>query len=292
MPSSTGSRRPSRMAPPPVPWALAKRLQAFDVSSAGQPRRLPWTMLRQAGGVFAVVRLMENLTADRMAMTHCNDALASGFDLWSYSFFHSDGDAEDQADAVSNLIIASRVKFRGRHAMDWEDANRVDPRKGGVGPIVALRNGLAYLRAITKNLGRRPIVYTYPGFMAYFHSVFSDPRFAKEVAELASYDLWVSHFRWDPVTGHDYEIVEPLIPVPFKEARAWQVRGNKGPPILGVDTPLDRSVFFGDQDDYEQWCDDKPYHERGLIRGDQTPDAPASTLDDEAHRIAQDKKSE
>lgn len=271
----------------PFPWTLPNRIQGFDVSSAGQPRRLPWTMLRQAGGVFAVVRVLNNLTPDRMMTTHCNDALASGFDLWSYSFFHSDGLAEDQADAASNVITASKIKFKGRHAIDWEDADRVDPHKGGVGPIVALRNALIYLRTISKNLKRPPVVYTYPAFMAQFHSVFNDPQFQDEVTELASYDLWISHFRWDPVTGHDYQTVMPTIPEPWTKAIAWQVRGNRGPVIPGIDTPLDRNVLFGDKDTYDRICGGRPSVEPGLNLGDQTPDAPATTLDDEAHRIAQ-----
>lgn len=237
----------------PLPWDAPNTLQGVDVSGIGQPYPLPWHDIRKAGATFASIKASDALSPSSGFLMHLDGALGSGFDVGAYSFLHSNIDGQAQAETLSRVLDAyPNHALKMRESLDWEDAKRVDPKNGGAGPALALSHALCFLRTIHRLRGRPPIVYTYPGFMDLFRSLFGDPRYEDSITELGTYDLWISHFRWDPITGHDYNLKAPRIPGPWTLAKAWQTQGNKGPLIAGKQ--LDRDVFFGNKSGWDTFC--------------------------------------
>lgn len=225
-----------------LPWTLPDRLRGADVSVV-QPR-LPVAALVSAGFRWVDCKATESTWDDPRFALHHADVVAAGLGTGAYHFFHSSEPVQAQADAFLRAIEG--VELTLRPTLDLEDQKRIVT----AGPQRALDNACAWLRYVWQHGGRRPTVYTGPGVIALFHGL--------DLSELAQYDLWVAHYRWDPATGRDLGLAAPTIPAPWTEARAWQVGGNGAPRVPGVPFDLDLDVFFGDDASFRAWCEDRP----------------------------------
>ncbi len=242
----------------PYPWSLPGRVHGIDVSHAQADKKhisiLPWRDIAAFGCLFASIKLSEGNFHDLSAESQLDGARSVGLRTGSYHFFHSSEDPVVQATNYSSQY--NRLgPFTERPVIDWED----DWRVRACGPQLALHNVLDTLSLVHRLTGRRPNVYTGPGFMAPFRGL--------DLSQLLQYDLWVAHYRWG-TDGHDYGLTKPTIPGPWKVADAWQCGGDGAPRIPGVPVNLDRDIFFGEESAYLKWCEDKPTPEPGLQMGD------------------------
>ena len=235
------------MSVPPFPWDDPNVVQNIDVSRYQRFTSTEWEAIRDAGIASTSIKATDfdpggKPIVDGMLDVHQAGALSVGQIVDFYAFLHSDISGRLQAEHLARTI--EKRPRMARYWCDFEDMHRIVPDRRRAFDC------LCEFMLVSKNLlGEPGGIYSGPGVMALIASL------GDELMELAQYDYWVSHYRVDPATGRDYGLLAPTISKPWKAAVAWQVIGDKGPRIPGVDQPLDRSVYLlpGGRAGFETW---------------------------------------
>lgn len=243
----------------PMPWD-GRVAQGFDISAAQlrlDMRRIARAPRMRVMTVKATDWDFRNGRAfeDPRCRQHLADGRAVGFDDGTYGFFHSNVPWRPQAEAYLRTFDAVGPQ-KVRPTLDWEDMGGIR----AAGGTAARDNGLAWLEFVHVRTGRRPQVYTGPGVIAVFGPI--------DLSDLLRYTLWEAHYRWDPVTGHDYGLAGPGRIVLGGElwVPAWWQCGGNGAPHVDADDPdgsklpdLDRDVcLLPTEESYQRWLDDGP----------------------------------
>lgn len=225
-----------------------------DVSSA-QRALTPaeWAAVRASGARFAYAKIAESdYPMDPRAIDHARGARAAGLLFDGYGFIHSDRDGRLQAEAWAPKIEAvmraiGTAALDLRFMIDCEDQARI-----AASPSRALDCWLSCADRLWQLTGEMPLIYTGPGPMALLRGL---P--AASIAALATYDVEIAHYRFDPASGRDYGLRAPTVPMPWssrpERVRAWQWSGDRGPRIAGVPFDIDRDVYFGTEEELRAW---------------------------------------
>jgi lysozyme len=110
----------------------------------------------------------------------------------------------------------------------------------GKSPEQILDFALRWTERVEAETGRDVVQYTYPSFwIGKLRAPVGHP--------LGRRPLFIAHYAVDPATGRVYDLKFPTVPATWDHWTVWQVTGNRGPRIPGVDCDVDRNVFWGDE---------------------------------------------
>ncbi len=185
--------------------------EGIDVSS--YQRSIDWPRVRAAGISYAYIKATEGVTiTDPLFVEHygwaCNVEIPCG----AYHFL-TDADPHEQARHFVEVLGTVRLSGDLPPMLDLE--------RGAPGLDVGAR-ALVWLRCVEQMTGRRPLVYTGPGFAASAH--------LDRHPELADYELWIAHYT---------TAAEPMRCPPWSDWFAWQYTGSGR--VDGVDGRVDLS---------------------------------------------------
>lgn len=205
-------------------------IQGVDVYHGDE--RIDWPGLAASGIGFAYIKVREGLTLqDPAVVANFAAARAAGLLCGGYHFFRPLADAGRQVEAfAADLHAISGVQLMP--ALDFEPCGECDewltlPDEGRAGSVVtAVETALSVT-------GRRPVVYTGPGFVA---DVFRGSFPAGHVAR-----LWVADAR--PVS---LAKGTPEVPEPWHSWMYWQVGSI---PAGSAGAGLDADLFGGSLED-------------------------------------------
>lgn len=208
-----------RAATPPAP------LEGIDVSS--HQAAIDWPRVARAGIAFVYVKATEGVGfVDRRAAAHVAGARAAGLEVGAYHYLRVREGAQDaEAQARAFLVQHRALGCTLRPALDVET-------QGNEGrPYAAYLEAVrAFVRVIEAELGRPPILYTYPGFWAGSSTL-------RGATDLVECPLWIAH----------YTAKGPTIPKPWTKATLWQYAAGAGVigHVDGVVGAVDRNRLFG-----------------------------------------------
>ena len=276
----------------PLPWTVPGRQRGADVSSAQHPSRALMASLA-AGGCISVDVKGSDWSPSRQvgytdqAMTaHLAFARELGLSTGIYGFFHSDQPWQPQAEAFLRAHDAASavMPLTMRPTIDWEDQARIR-----TDPARALGGVVGWCEFVRARTGRRPTCYTGKPQVDILTAAKVD------ASPLLAYDLWDAHYRWDPLTGHDYGVIAPtpiVIGGVLWPCVAWQCGGNGAPRFAPVDgwvpVDIDLDVYYiATTADFLAWCADKPTVEPGLNLGP----SGSHSIADEVHELAADAEA-
>jgi lysozyme len=199
---------------------LAEPLKGIDVSS--YQGKIDWQAVAGDQIRFAFARVSIGVGySDPRFSANWKHMKSAGLVRGAYQFFRPDQDAIAQAKLMLDHLDAAG----GLEAGDLPPAIDVEVTEG-VGHAKIVAGVRAWLDHVEKATGRRPIVYTSPGFWG----VLDDPT------GFAKYPLWIAHWGTDC----------PTVPGPWKHFAFWQ----KGPfDVAGIEHPVDGDYFDGSLDE-------------------------------------------
>jgi lysozyme len=193
------------------------RVRGVDVSY--YQGRIDWTAVRAHGVAFAFARVADGGGfVDPAFADNWAGMKAAGVIRGSYQFFRPGEDPLAQA-AVFVREIEARGGLRPGDLPPALDVEVTD----GVGADTLRLRALAWLTQVEAALGRRPIVYTSPGFWA---DLDAGPVFDR-------YPLWLAH--WDTAC--------PALPGSWDRWRFWQDATDRT--VAGIGEPVDTDWFDG-----------------------------------------------
>ena len=208
------------LSPPAAPAPV----EGIDVSGHQQP--VDWARVKAAGVSFAYVKATEGVGwRDKAAQGHASGALAAGLDVGAYHYLrvrHGAQDAAEQAfqflrvhrELGCTLVPALDVETQGNEGRTFAEY------------LAAIR---AFVSVVEAELGRPPILYTYPGFWAGSHALMA-------ADDLARCPLWLA----------SYNRRQPAPPDPWTTLTMWQYAAGAGVigRVDGVKGDVDRNRLF------------------------------------------------
>lgn len=197
--------------------AQGPTVEGIDVSYY-QPR-VDWIAAKKSGVSFAFLRVSDGASfLDPELASSWAAAGKAGILRGPYQFFRPGEDPIAQADLLITTIRAQGGLQPGDipPVLDVEVTDDV--------PLPTLRAGMRrWLERVEAAFGRRPLIYTSPGF---WDGLGAEATFAR-------YPLWVAH--WDTAC--------PGVPGAWTEWTFWQTTDHAE--IPGVPGPVDRDRFNG-----------------------------------------------
>lgn len=197
--------------------AKGATVKGIDVSK--WQGHIDWAKVKSAGIKFAIVRVgdgdsyVDNLFGENWAGTK-----AHGIIRGTYQFFRPSDDPIKAAD----LFVKQIKAHGGMQDGDLPPVLDVEVQEG-VSDATLRSRALTWLQHVEAALGRRPMIYTSPGF---WNAVGADSSFAK-------YPLWVAH----------WETACPTMPSSWSGWRFWQ-HADDGK-VSGISGDVDLDVWNG-----------------------------------------------
>ena len=189
-----------------------------------------WATVAGAGVAFAFTKATDGVAGvDAKFSENWSGISAAGLVRGAYHFFRPALDASAQASHFCETVGALNpgdlppvldIEEAMSQGVDTWDAVPADQRV----PLI-----LTWLQAVEARLGRRPIVYTAPGFAG---------SKLPNAAQLGLYPLWVAHY-----TMH----TSPTVPSAWSSWAFWQYSGTGS--MDGVTGQVDLDRFQGTTDD-------------------------------------------
>lgn len=211
---------PSRVQLAPLPAGLTWGL---DVSSAGQPRPLPWQAIREAGAWFAYVRVLHGVDPDSWAVQHAADARAAGLLVGAYGVITTldPGLAWQCGEDLARRAIelgATDLPL----ALDLElPPVAVLASYTTTGILSILDAARVFCERAEEIAGRRCAVYTFPAWIE-TAAQRTGAKGRETIAALADRrPLWLAHYGLD-LAG------SPACPAAWHEVSIWQASGDDG----------------------------------------------------------------
>jgi lysozyme len=184
------------------------------------PQMMDFTKAIQNGARFEFTKVSQATWLDEDFIMNWHNARLAGILRGGYHFLDWTKPALEQARFCAGALANDPGELP--LVMDYEC------RTGAPAPAVARREALTFLVEVEQLLGRKPILYTSPGYWFDFGS--HDPYWKQ-------FDLWIAH----------YEVTRPAVPAPWTEWRFWQYT-CRGPGLLmGAESRyIDMDWFNGD----------------------------------------------
>lgn len=226
---------PSRVRLAPLP---SKLTWGVDVSSAGQPRPLPWGALYEAGARFAWVRVTVGSTVDLWAVQHAADARAAGLLVGGYGVPRARDRRGAWNEGNNCAVEASRIGAVDLPLwIDLELPDVVHLARAPAADVLAVLDAAAEwcAGAEAEQRGRRCGVYTGPAWLATARQR-GGPEAVAALVRLAGVGaerpLWLAQYPLRDVQAGGW----PAAPAPLSDPPAiWQVSGDVGAEALLVD---------------------------------------------------------
>lgn len=199
-------------------------VEGIDVSGHQLP--IDWEKVYRAGVRFAYVKATEGTGyRDKRATAHAAGAFAADLDVGSYHYLRVRRGAQDAAEQAHQFLAVHRaLGCTLVPALDVETQGNEGRTFGEY--LAAIR---AFVAVVEAELGRPPLLYTYPGFWAGSEQL-------QAAEDLARCPLWIAH----------YTKKGPTIPRPWKSATLWQYQAGAGVigKVDGVTGAVDRNKLF------------------------------------------------
>ncbi len=202
--------------------SVAASVPGFDVSHY-QPS-IDWPTLVRAGFQYCFIKATEGVASvDRSFARHWDDSRKAGLIRGAYHLFRPGVPVQPQA-ALFLRILPHLQPGDLPPVLDLEVPEDWCSIPSGDRCALAI----AWLEAVERHFGARPIVYLSPAFAS---DVLRNPP------ALAGYPVWLAHY-----TGAE----TPLIPKPWKSWTFWQYANARTP---GISVPVDLNRFHGSRED-------------------------------------------
>lgn len=190
--------------------------KGIDVSS--WQGHIDWAKVASGGIKFAMIRVGDGDSyLDSQFANNWSGAKAHGVLRGTYHFFRPGDDPVKQAD---NFV--KQIKAHGGLA-DGDLPPVLDVEVQGVSDATLRKRALTWLQHVEAALGRRPMIYTSPGFWSGLGAG----------SEFAKYPLWVAH--WDTAC--------PSVPSSWSGWKLWQTHDDGH--VSGISGNVDTDVFNG-----------------------------------------------
>lgn len=177
--------------------ALDQNALGVDVSL--WQKTVDWPALKAAGAVYAFIKATENINIlDPFFVKNWTLAKGAGLYRGAYHFFRPAQEAKRQA---AWFVQACQGDYGELPlALDVES-------NGGLGPAALAQAVQTCLTEIEALCGRRPLIYTGPGFWNSNMAVPAAPAWT------GNYYLWIAHYT---------KALQPLVPRGWNEWTFWQ----------------------------------------------------------------------
>lgn len=185
-----------------------------------------WKLVRGDGFRFAFIKATEGGTyEDDTFPPNWKGAKSVGILRGAYHFFHPNVDAKKQADSFISYVKQANDLGELPPVLDLE------VRDGQPNRVIISRSKV-WLDRVEAGLGKRPLIYSSPGFLQYQFSELGGgpPAWAKD------YDLWIANY--EPT---------PWLPPGWPRWKFWQ-HSKKGV-VSGIHADVDLNWFNGTLDE-------------------------------------------
>jgi lysozyme len=212
--------------------------QGIDVSAwqddNNTPQKINWTKARQAGAVFAFIKVSESNFCDEDFTTNWADAKKAGLLRGAYHFYNYTMPPQAQADCFINLLKDDWGELPP--VLDLEDRSKWS-WPGGAAVKSAIQ---VFLQKVEATCGRKPIFYTNPNMI--YNLIPPIPDWLK------AYPLWVAN----------YGVSSPMIG-PWPTWNFWQYTDKGDGRAFGMEsTFVDMDYFNGSEDDLRAFANVQP----------------------------------
>lgn len=206
------------------------RLEGIDISN--YQSKIDWPTVGKSGVKFAFIKATEGATnTDKSFESHWKGAGSANLARGAYHFFRASSTPKDQIDHFLSTIGDRAQELPPVLDVEWQNEQKA---LGDASVADFSADVIECLSRLATSTGRRPILYTAPGFW----SLMPD-GFGAQCAALA--DLWIAHYGVSSTTS---------LPGWGRWA-FWQYSSTKLEP--GVTSKGDANVFCGGLDDFEQY---------------------------------------
>lgn len=198
--------------------------EGIDVSGHQSP--IDWARVRAAGVSFAYVKATEGTGyRDKSATRHASGAFAAGLDVGAYHYLRVRQGAQDAAEQAHQFLAVHRaLGCTLLPALDVETQG--NEGRSYAEYLAAVRT---FVDVVEAEIGRPPLLYTYPGFWAGSSQLTG-------AEDLVRCPLWIAH----------YTRRGPTIPRPWTKATMWQYAAGAGVigRVDGVVGAVDRDRLY------------------------------------------------
>ncbi len=204
------------------------------------PQKMDFKKAAAAGAHFAFIKVSERGGIDVDYEYNWKAAKEADMPRGGYHFLRWDLPATTQA----RVFCAALQDDPGElpPVADFEA-----PAKDGLYPSNSML--LAFLEEVEKILGRRPMIYTSPGFWK-SHGNNKTTRRPEQFWSI--YPLWIAHY----FTTMNPGITKPSIPAPWSSWTFWQYTATGNGPAFGAESKgIDLNLFNGDLIDLQALID-------------------------------------
>ncbi len=210
-------------------------IKGLDASSVQGP--LPIQALHDAGCRFLIHKCKQgNDGKDPFFERNISAARALGWKVGAYHFLyplpHLDPAAQAEGFFAASPLGSESGDIPPALDLEWPDPD-AGFAKWGCTPAQVSEWSRKCAERVTELYGRKPLIYTYPYFMAKLRGA--------DVAWLADYPLWIA----------SYGGPKPTIPAPWTDWKVWQYDGNAGERMPGGG---DADFNWYNGDDLESLC--------------------------------------
>ncbi|MFT3768628.1 MAG: GH25 family lysozyme [Minicystis sp.] len=243
-PGETSDESPDNESEALKVCAKGAKTRGIDVSK--YQGTIDWGKVASAGIKFAVIRVGDGDDyVDPTFATNWANAKAHGIIRGTYQFFRPGDDPVKAA----NLFIQQVKAHGGLGAGDLPPVLDVEVQDG-VSDATLRSRALTWLQHVEAGLGKRPMIYTSPGFWSGLGAG----------SEFTKYTLWVAH----------WETACPSMPNSWTNWSFWQDADNGH--VSGISGAVDTDWFNGSLDDLKKFAGATSSGGGGTT----TPSAPAS----------------
>ena len=183
---------------------------------------IDWKLVRGDGIHFAFIKATEGDTyQDDTFPKNWKDAKSVGILRGAYQFFHPNIDPKKQADLFIQYVQKTNDLGELPPVLDLEVTDHQSNQ-------TIISRAKTWLDRVEQQLGKRPLIYSSPGFLMYKFSVVGGgpPDWAKD------YDLWLANYE-----------PSPWLPPGWPKWTFWQY--SKAGIINGINASVDLDWFNG-----------------------------------------------
>ncbi len=187
-----------------------------------------WNAVRTSGASFAFIKATEGADhSDDMFLANWRAAAAAGMPRGAYHFYYFCRTANEQAAWFIRNVPKERGSLPPVLDMEWNHQSRTCPQRPA--PQVVRAEMDAYLNAVERHYGRRPVIYVTPDFYA-----------ENELWRMAGEAFWLRS-----VANH------PSVVYPGQDWHFWQYTGTGMVP--GIAGRADINAFAGTPGQWRAW---------------------------------------